>query len=36
MNTPTLTQLIIVAMGFGVVGFYVFVCSRFIRAGEEA
>jgi hypothetical protein len=36
MNTPTLTQLIIVALGFGVVAFYVFVCSRFIRASEKA
>jgi len=35
MNTPTLTQLVIVALGFGVVGFYVFICSRFLRASEQ-
>lgn len=34
MNTPTFTELVIVALGFGVVGSYVYLCSRYLRAAE--
>lgn len=36
MNMPTLVEVLIVAIGFGVVGTYLFVCSRFIKASEAA
>ncbi|MFM1768864.1 MAG: hypothetical protein RJA22_1393 [Verrucomicrobiota bacterium] len=35
MNTPTFVQLIIVALGFGVVGVYVYICSRYLRSAEQ-
>jgi hypothetical protein len=35
MNTPSLVELLIVALGFSIVGTYVLCCRRLINASEK-